>query len=80
MGYISFHWWAGAVCLKTLMYSYFNYRTNCRTMPHRRCVSIDVLAFTAVLPYYVWKTSINSHSNQYGNGHGELRHRRAPSQ
>ena len=51
----AFHWWTGAVCLKALMYSHFNCHTNCRTMPHRRCVSIIVLAFSAVLPYFVWK-------------------------
>jgi len=47
----AFRWWAGAFCLKTPMYSHFNWRT----MPHHRRVSIDVLAFSAVLPYFVWE-------------------------
>ena len=34
------------------MYPHFNYRTNWRTMPHHRCVFINVSAF---LPYVISK-------------------------
>jgi len=48
-----------AFFLKTMIYPHSNQYTNYYTeLPQRcrfRCVSIYVLFFSAVLPYYVWK-------------------------
>jgi len=42
-----------------MIYPHSNQYTNCYTELHQlcrfRCVSINVLAFSAVLPYYVWE-------------------------
>jgi len=54
-----FCWCIGVFCLKTSVYPHFNQYTNCYTELHRQCrfwcVSINMSAFSGVLPYVVWK-------------------------